>query len=135
MMIAMNTSLQTVEADPSLVRVAHLVYALHALGLAIGAFGAASVLGSFLFGWPSIIAVIINYVKRDEARGTWLESHFTWQIRTFWFALLWAAIVAVGVRRGLADGMGPWLIVLALIGALAALLVLWSLVSAMTQRG
>jgi uncharacterized membrane protein len=45
------------------------------------------VLGSFLFGWPSIIAVIINYVKRSEARGTWLESHFDWQIRTFWFAL------------------------------------------------
>ena len=56
------------------------VYALHALGLALGAFGAASVLGSFLFGWPSIIAVIINYVKRDQARGTWLESHFTWPV-------------------------------------------------------
>ena len=51
------------------------------VGLAIGAFGAATVLGSFLFGWPSIIAVIINYVKRGDARGTWLESHFTWQIR------------------------------------------------------
>ena len=41
--------------------------------------------GSFLFGWPSIIAVIINYVKRGDARGTWLESHFSWQIRTFWY--------------------------------------------------
>ncbi len=87
----MNTS---VDAPPSLVNIAHLVYALHALGLAIGAFGAASVLGSFLFGWPSIIAVILNYVKRGEARGTWLESHFDWQIRTFWWALLWALIVA-----------------------------------------
>jgi uncharacterized membrane protein len=84
----------TLDASPSLVRIAHIVYALHALGLAIGAFGAASVLGSFLFGWPSIIAVIINYVKRSEARGTWLESHFDWQIRTFWWALLWALIVA-----------------------------------------
>jgi uncharacterized membrane protein len=85
----------TIEADASLVRLAHVVYALHALGLVLGAFGAASVIGSFLFGWPSIIAVIINYVKRDEARGTWLESHFRWQIRTFWFALLWALIVAL----------------------------------------
>jgi uncharacterized membrane protein len=51
------------------------------------------VVGAFLFGWPSIIAVIINYVKRGEARGTWLESHFTWQIRTFWFAMLWACLV------------------------------------------
>ena len=35
-----------------------------------------------------------SYVKRSEARGTWLESHFDWQIRTFWWALLWALIVA-----------------------------------------
>lgn len=82
------------DAPPSLVNVTHIVYALHALGLALGAFGAATVLGSFLFGWPSIIAVILNYVKRSEARGTWLETHFDWQIRTFWWALLWALIVA-----------------------------------------
>ena len=47
---------------------------------------------AFLTGWPSIIAVILNYVKRSEVRGTWLDSHFSWQIRTFWFALLWLAI-------------------------------------------
>ena len=74
------------EPDPSLVTITHITYALHALGLAIGAFGTATVVGSFLFGWPSIIAVIINYVKRGDARGTWLESHFTWQIHTFWIA-------------------------------------------------
>ncbi|MFN9480986.1 MAG: DUF4870 family protein, partial [Betaproteobacteria bacterium] len=72
-----------------------LVYALHALSLVIGAFGAATVIGSFVFGWPSIIAVIVNYVKRSDARGTWLESHFSWQIRTFWYALLWTIVVAV----------------------------------------
>ncbi len=81
------------DPDASLVTVSHVTYALHALGLALGAFGAASVVGSFVFGWPSIIAVVINYVKRDEARGTWLESHFTWQIRTFWFAMLWTLVV------------------------------------------
>lgn len=86
---------------PSLITVSHVTYALHALGLAIGAFGAATVVGSFVFGWPSIIAVILNYVKRGDARGTWLESHFTWQIRTFWFALLWSAIV-LGVGAVLA---------------------------------
>ena len=47
---------------------------------------------AFLTGWPSIIAVILNYVKRSDVRGTWLDSHFSWQIRTFWFALLWLAI-------------------------------------------
>ena len=88
-------SIVTVEAPAGLVRTTHIVYALHAFGLALGAFGAASVLGSFLFGWPSIIAVIINYVKRGEARGTWLESHFTWQIRTFWYALAWAVLVVL----------------------------------------
>jgi uncharacterized membrane protein len=81
--------------DPALVTTTHVTYALHALGLAIGAFGAATVIGTFVFGWPSIIAVIINYIKRNDARGTWLESHFTWQIRTFWFALLWTCVVAI----------------------------------------
>lgn len=90
----MNHTL-TVEAPAGLVRTTHLVYALHAFGLAIGAFGAATVVGSFVFGWPSIIAVIINYVKRSEARGTWLESHFSWQIRTFWYALAWSVLVAL----------------------------------------
>jgi uncharacterized membrane protein len=40
----------------------------------------------------AIVAIIINYVKKDDAVGTWLESHFRWQIRTFWFGLLWAAL-------------------------------------------
>jgi uncharacterized membrane protein len=108
----------TVEADASLVRTAHIVYALHALGLVIGAFGAASVLGSFLFGWPSIIAVIVNYVKRGDVRGTWLESHFTWQIRTFWFALLWAVIVAIvsAPLTLVVIGFGTWVLGMGILG-------------------
>ena len=81
------------EPDPSLVTTTQVTYALHALGLAIGAFGASTVIGAFVFGWPSIIAVVINYIKRNDARGTWLESHFTWQIRTFWYAVLWAIAI------------------------------------------
>ena len=91
----MNDPFTTNEPDPSLVTITHVTYGLHALGLAIGAFGAATVIGAFLFGWPSIIAVIINYVKRGDARGTWLESHFTWQIRTFWTALAMSCLVFV----------------------------------------
>ncbi len=114
----MSTPPATLAAEPGLVRIAHIVYALHALGLAIGAFGAASVIGSFLFGWPSIVAVILNYLKRGEARGTWLESHFRWQIRTFWFALLWAAVAALAfvtvigipVAIGLLVALGLWAI-------------------------
>jgi len=59
-------------------------------GLELGALTPALVVTTFLLGWPSIIAVILNYVKRPEARGTVLESHFRWQIRTFWFAVPWA---------------------------------------------
>ena len=80
---------------PSLVTVTHLVYALHALSLLIGIVTAATIIGAFVFGVPSIIAVFINYLKRGEARGTFLESHFRWQIRTFWFALLWAVIAGL----------------------------------------
>lgn len=98
--------------DQSLVTTTHIVYALHAVSLVVGAFGAASIIGSFIFGWPSIIAVIINYVKRSEARGTWLESHFTWQIRTFWFALAWAlGIGAVGALLAIVlVGFAIWIV-------------------------
>jgi uncharacterized membrane protein len=82
------------EPDPSLITTLHVTYALHAVGLAIGAFGASTVIGSFIFGWPSIIAVIINYVRRSEARGTWLESHFHWQIQTFWIAVGLSILIA-----------------------------------------
>ena len=68
------------------------IYALHAFSLLTGILGAATVVGAFLTGWPSIIAVILNYVKRSEARGTWMESHFRWQIRTFWYGLLWVCL-------------------------------------------
>ncbi|MCC7285159.1 MAG: hypothetical protein IT503_03165 [Burkholderiaceae bacterium] len=117
----MDSSVTTIESNPSLVRTAHLVYALHAIGLVAGAFGAASVVGSFLFGWPSIIAVIINYVKRGAVRGTWLDSHFGWQIRTFWYAALWAVIVAlVSVPLTLVIvGFGTWAVGMFLLGVWA----------------
>jgi uncharacterized membrane protein len=47
---------------------------------------------SYFAGITAIVGIIINYVKKEEAAGTWLESHFRWQIRTFWFGLLWAVI-------------------------------------------
>jgi uncharacterized membrane protein len=81
------------------------IYALHALSLLIGIVGAATIIGAFLIGWPSIIAVILNYVKRDEARGTWLESHFKWQIRTFWFGLLWVSLCGLFVLVTFGLGM------------------------------
>jgi uncharacterized membrane protein len=78
-----------------LVTLAHIIYGLHAFSALTGLLSPAMIVTAFLSGWPSIIAVILNYVKRSEVRGTWLDSHFSWQIRTFWFALLWLAIGAV----------------------------------------
>jgi uncharacterized membrane protein len=78
-----------------LVTLAHVIYGLHAFSALTGLLTPAMVVTAFLTGWPSIIAVILNYVKRSEVRGTWLDSHFSWQIRTFWFALLWLAVGAV----------------------------------------
>jgi uncharacterized membrane protein len=75
----------------------HVIYGLHAFSLLTGILGAATVIGAFLTGWPSLLAVILNYWKRSDVRGTWLESHFRWQIRTFWFGLLWVTLCALFV--------------------------------------
>ncbi len=89
----------------SLVTWTNVIYLLHAFSLLTGILGAATVIGAFLIGWPSIIAVILNYLKRSEARGTWLESHFLWQIRTFWFGLLWVSLCVMFVIGTLGIGI------------------------------
>src|ERR1700682_2190672 len=97
----------TAIAEPreSLIKLAHAIYALHAFSVVTGIVGAATVVGAFLTGWPSIIAGLLNYVKRREVRGTWLESHFRWQIRTFWFGLLWVTLCVLFIVGTL--GIGP----------------------------
>ena len=95
----------TAEPTSSMVTLTHVIYALHAFSLVTGILGAATIVGAFLTGWPSIIAVILNYVKRSEARGTWLESHFRWQIRTFWSGLLWVVLCIVFIVLTLGIGI------------------------------
>ena len=86
--------------EKELKTLATVVYALQAAG--------------FFVGLTWIVAVVINYVKRDDVRGTWLESHFGWQIRTFWWGLLWAVVggiltlVVVGFAVLFADAV--WII-------------------------
>ena len=70
------------EATDRLKTLTTLVYALQAAGFLLPP-----------VVW--IVAVIINYVRKEEVAGTWLESHFRWQIRTFWFGLLWAVLGAM----------------------------------------
>ena len=106
------------EPVPSALVAAHIVYGLHAVAIVLGVTGAATVIGGFVGSAPSIIAVIINYVKRGGARGTWAASHYRWQIRTFWFALLWLIIamllivtlVGAPVGLGLLLALTLWLI-------------------------
>jgi uncharacterized membrane protein len=88
---------QAMETGPSegLVTLTHVLYGLHGFSALMGMLGPMLVVTAFLTGWPSIIAVIINYVKRGEVRGTWLDSHFGWQIRTFWYALAWVVLAAL----------------------------------------
>ncbi len=108
----------TVIPTEGLVRLTHVMYGMHAFSAVMGLLGPAFIVTAFLTGWPSIIAVIINYVKRSDAAGTFLESHFRWQLRTFWFALLW--VVAMGLlilsffgiplAIGLGIGVGIWVL-------------------------
>jgi uncharacterized membrane protein len=90
----MNSPASTFKtADASLVSYTHWMYALHAASAVIGMFSSAFIATAFLFGLPSIIAVVMNYIRRSDANGTYLESHFSWQLRTFWLALLWVTVV------------------------------------------
>lgn len=96
----------------------HAMYALHAMTVIAGLLTPAFIVTAFLTGWPSIIAVILNYLKRGKVRGSYLDSHFRWQIRTFWFALLWVVLA--------------WFLVFTLVGipiaaAIAILAGLWVL--------
>ena len=92
-----NPSSETTVSLPTegLITLTHVIYALHAFSALTGLASSMLILTAFLTGWPSIIAVILNYAKRPEVRGTWLDSHFGWQIRTFWYALVW--LLAGGV--------------------------------------
>lgn len=71
----------------------HVMYALHALAVLIGMTSVAFIATRFVFGAPSIIAVVMNLLRRNQLRGTWLATHYTWQWRTFWWAFLWVALV------------------------------------------
>lgn len=62
----------------SLKTLSHVIYGIYALSL--------------FSGVPAIVGIVLNYIKLGDARGTWLESHFRWQIRTFWWAVLWSII-------------------------------------------
>jgi uncharacterized membrane protein len=114
--------IQTIPGEPAasanMVTLTNVIYGLHAFSAVTGLIGTATIVGAFLTGWPSIIAVILNYVKRSDVEGTYLASHFSWQIRTFWFALLWVliafllaiTIIAIPFALLIAAGAGIWVL-------------------------
>lgn len=77
---------------PGLVTLTHVIYGLHAVTVLTGLLTPVMIVTAFLTGWPSLLAVVLNYIKRSDTRGTYLESHFSWQIRTFWYAVLLVVI-------------------------------------------
>ena len=102
----------------SAIVIAHVMYGLHAFSALSGLLSSALVITAFLTGWPSIIAVILNYINRADVEGTWLASHFRWQLRTFWFALAWllagavAFLTVIGIPLAIAlwVATGVWVI-------------------------
>jgi uncharacterized membrane protein len=86
--------------------ITQVIYGLYAASLVVGITG--------------IAAIILNYVKREDVVGTLYESHFRWQMRTFWFGLLWTVIgviltmVVVGIF--VLIGAGIWFIYRIVIG-------------------
>ena len=100
------------KVDESLITYTHVIYALHALSVLVGLTTFHTVVLSFVGGLPSIIAVIMNYARRAEPRGSWLESHFRWQIRTFWFTWLWILITSILATPLLIVGIGFLLAIL-----------------------
>lgn len=103
----MNASIVR-QPESALLAVIYVTYALYAVGLAIAPFAVTTRVGDYLVGWPPLIAVIVNYAKQARARGTWLESHFRWQIRTVWLALAWVVLVAIAA---LASGPASYMLV------------------------
>lgn len=89
------TSTPSGRSRPLPINAALLVYALFAIAALIGVASHGFPLFAPLMGVVGIVAIVIAHVKRDEAAGSWLASHFTWQVRTFWWSLLWAMLGAV----------------------------------------
>jgi uncharacterized membrane protein len=78
--------------NPHLEKIVFIIYLLHFFSALTGLLTPAFIVTAFLTGWPSIIAVIMSYFWRNDADGSYLESHFSWLIRTFWFTVLWLIV-------------------------------------------
>ena len=92
--------------ERGLINYAQWIYILQTLSVLIGLLTSRSVAVRFAFGLPSLVALVMNYARRAQARDTWLESHFRWQIRTFWFTWLWLLVLWIIAFPLLLIGIG-----------------------------
>lgn len=107
----------------------HVMYGMHALAAATGIVTSSTIIFAFVASWLSVIAVIINFLTRDRVRGTWLASHWRWQLRTFWFAVLWVlvtgllfvTIIGIPLAWVVAVSTGLWVLYRVIRGWLALL--------------
>jgi uncharacterized membrane protein len=81
--------------SPALISITLVTYALFGVAAVAGLASSGFPLIAPLMGIVGIIAIILAYVKRGEAAGTWLASHYRWLIRTFWYSLLWGIVGAL----------------------------------------
>lgn len=96
----------------------YVIYGLHAFSAISGLLSSAFIVTTFLTGWPSILALLLTYFKRGDAQRTYLESHYSWLLGTFWWALVWlclgAALVVtlIGIPFAYltAIGTGLWIL-------------------------
>jgi uncharacterized membrane protein len=92
------TDPQGVEERKSLTFITHVMYALHTASWASA-------------GVFSVIAMILNYVKRDDLPDAFFASHFRWQARSFWFTLLWLALTSPLYLLLILPGAIAWTVV------------------------
>lgn len=112
-----------------MVSLTYIIYGLHLFSAINGVLTSAFIVTAFLTGWPSILAVILNYIKADEVEGTYLESHFRWQIKTFWYSLvalviaavLFVTLIGIPIAFGLLVITGIWVLYRMLRGILRML--------------
>ena len=97
----------------SLTKIIYIIYALHIFSAFNGLLSPAFIITAFLTGWPSIIALVMSYVWRNDAEDTYLHTHFNWLISTFWSALIWlfVAWLLVVTMVGIVIGIPLMLIV------------------------
>jgi uncharacterized membrane protein len=83
-----NVPVAAKPANSNVLMFAHIIYGIFAFSLIAGA----SVFGAFL-SIIGLVGIVMAHVFRDDAKGTWLESHYTWLIRTFWWSAIWTVVL------------------------------------------